>query len=123
MNLLEDRLKHSSAALVLAAIKIFMKYTKDQPKIFEQVIERIKSPLITLMSSSEMASTPETTYVILEHIRYVVKVIKSKKVFEPDFKYFYFKADEPTYIKHIKLEILTALASENNLGDLLNELN
>lgn len=31
--------------------------------------------------------------------------------------------DEPSYIKQIKLEILTALASENNLGDLLNELN
>lgn len=58
MNLLEDRLRHSSTALVLAAIKIFMKYTKSQQKIFEQVVERIKSPLLTLLTSSEMASTP-----------------------------------------------------------------
>jgi AP-4 complex subunit beta-1 len=38
MNLLEDRLRHSSTALVLATIKIFMKYTKEKEKIFSQVI-------------------------------------------------------------------------------------
>lgn len=123
MNLLEDRLRHSSTALVLATIKIFMKYTKEKEKIFSQVIERIKSPMLTLMSSSDMAGTPETTYVILEHIKYMIKVLNAKAIFEPDFKYFYFKVDEPTYIKLIKLDILTALASENNLGDMLNELN
>ena len=84
------------------------------------MVERVKSPLLTLMTSSEMAATPETTYVILEHIRYIVKVIKAKKVFEPDFKYFYFKADDPSFVKIIKMEILTALASENNLGEMLN---
>jgi AP-4 complex subunit beta-1 len=111
MNLLEDRLRHSSTALVLATIKIFMKYTKEKEKIFSQVVERIKSPMLTLMSSSDMASTPETTYVILEHIKYIIKVLNAKSVFESDFKYFYFKVDEPTYIKLIKLEILTILAS------------
>jgi AP-4 complex subunit beta-1 len=49
--------------------------------------------------------------VILEHIKYMVKVLNAKAIFEPDFKYFYFKIDEPTYIKLIKLDILTALAS------------
>ena len=46
-----------------------------------------------------------------------------KTYFEKDFKYFYCKADEPTYIKSLKVKILGELANEYNLGDLLNELN
>ena len=49
--------------------------------------------------------------------------MKGKKYFEKDFKYFYCKVDEPTYIKNIKVKILGELANEYNLGDLLNELN
>ena len=42
--------------------------------------------------------------------------------FEKDFKHFYCKIDEPTYIKYLKLDILRNVASEQNLGDILNEL-
>ena len=49
--------------------------------------------------------------------------MKGKSCFENDFKYFYFRADEPTYLREIKLKILTELAGENNLGDMLNEIN
>lgn len=49
--------------------------------------------------------------------------MKGKACFENDFKYFYFRADEPTYLREVKLKILTQLASENNLGDMLNEIN
>lgn len=37
--------------------------------------------MLTLMSSSEMASTPETTYVILEHIKYMIRVLNAKAIF------------------------------------------
>ena len=30
--------------------------------------------------------------------------------------------DEPNYIKNLKLKILSEIADENNLGDILNEL-
>lgn len=46
-----------------------------------------------------------------------------KTSYEKDFKYFYCKIDEPTYIKEIKVRILGMLANEFNLGDMLNELN
>ena len=49
--------------------------------------------------------------------------MKGKKYFEKDFKYFYCKIDEPTYVKSIKVRILGMLANEFNLGDMLNELN
>jgi vesicle coat complex subunit len=49
--------------------------------------------------------------------------MNGKQYFEKDFKYFYCKPEEPTYIKSIKVKILGELANEYNLGDLLNELN
>ncbi len=42
--------------------------------------------------------------------------------FTKEFKQFYLKADEPTYIKFTKLQILSYLANENNIGDMINEL-
>lgn len=49
--------------------------------------------------------------------------MNGKSQYEKDFKYFYCKIDEPTYIKNIKVNILGMLANEYNLGDMLNELN
>jgi vesicle coat complex subunit len=49
--------------------------------------------------------------------------MNGKSQYEKDFKYFYCKNDEPTYIKNIKVNILGMLANEYNLGDMLNELN
>lgn len=49
--------------------------------------------------------------------------MNGKSQYEKDFKYFYCKIEEPTYIKNIKVKILGMLANEFNLGDMLNELN
>jgi AP-4 complex subunit beta-1 len=59
-------------------------------------------------------------YVILEHILYVICHMNGKKFYEHDFKYFYCKVNEPTYIKDIKVVILGELANQYNLGDMLN---
>lgn len=60
---------------------------------------------------------------MLQHIEYVILHMGGKQYFEKDFKYFYCKFDEPSYIKGLKVKILGELANEYNLGDLLNELN
>ena len=62
-------------------------------------------------------------YIVLQHIQYVITQMRGKTYFEKDFKYFYCKADQPTYIKNLKVKILGELANQYNLGDLLNELN
>jgi AP-4 complex subunit beta-1 len=121
MNLLEDRLKHSCSAIVLGTLKVFMNFTKDQPKIYQQVVERSRSPLITLASSSEISGSYEVTFVVLSHIHFITSKGYSE-VFEKDYKIFYCKADEPSYNKFLKLQILATVASESNLGDMLNEL-
>jgi len=69
MNLLEERLKHSCSAIVLAVIKVFMNFTKNKPNIYDQVINRIKVPLITLASISE--GNFEVMYTILCHIKFI----------------------------------------------------
>ena len=78
---------------------------------------------MTLVSASESNGSNETTFIVLEHIEYVIKYMNGKNQYEKDFKYFYCKIDEPTYINNIKVNILGMLANEYNLGDMLNELN
>ena len=50
-------------------------------------------------------------YIILQHIEYVICHMDGKRFYERDFKYFYCKINEPTYIKEIKVKILGELAS------------
>ena len=42
MNVLDERLKHSSSSIVLGCVKIFLNFTKDHPTIHKQVYERIQ---------------------------------------------------------------------------------
>jgi len=46
----------------------------------------------------------------------------ASKFFEKEYKHFYCKADEPSYVKKLKICILEKIASDQNLGDILNEL-
>lgn len=123
MTILWEKLKHSSTPLVLGSIRIILKLAKEKEDLFRNVVEKIKAPLLTLMTGNENTGTFETTYIVLQHIEYVIEFMGGKAHYEKDFKYFYCKVDEPTYIKNLKVKILGLLANEYNLGDLLNELN
>jgi AP-4 complex subunit beta-1 len=102
MNLLEDRLKHSCSAIVLGTLKVFMNFTKEKPKIYHQVVERARAPLITLVSSSETSGSHEVSFTVLSHIHYITSK-GYHEIFEKDYKIFYCKADEPSYNKQLKL--------------------
>ena len=54
MNLLEDRLKHASASVLLGAVKVFLNLTKNDKKLSRDVQERLSSPLITMMATDEV---------------------------------------------------------------------
>lgn len=43
------------------------------------------------MSASESNGCYETTYIVLEHIEYVIRYMNGKNQYEKDFKYFYCK--------------------------------
>ena len=61
------------------------------------VLYRIQSPLITLMASSEMSNFNELNYVILSHIQFIASN-SDIPLFSYDYKRFYCKNDEPSYI-------------------------
>jgi vesicle coat complex subunit len=121
MNLLEDRFKHASTSVVLGAVKVFLNLTKDDKKLRRQVYERLQAPLITLMTSSETTESYEISYNVLSHIFLLVQQ-GAHEVFETEYKHFFIKYDEPSYIKFLKLDILAAVASESNLQEINSEL-
>lgn len=114
MNLLEDRFKHASTSVVLGAVKVFLHLTKEDDALSRQVYERLQAPLITLMTSSETTESYEVSYNVLSHIHLLV-VRGANTVFESEYKHFFVKYDEPSYIKNLKLEILAHIASANNI--------
>jgi vesicle coat complex subunit len=105
MNLLEDRFKHASSSVVLGTIKVFLHLTKDDPNLYKQVLQRLQSPLITLMTSAETTESYEISFNVLTHIHLLV-LRGGALFFENEYKQFFVKYDEPSYIKNVKLEIL-----------------
>ncbi|KAI8547317.1 hypothetical protein RHMOL_Rhmol07G0185800 [Rhododendron molle] len=108
MNLLEDRLQHANGAVVLATIKLFLQLTLSMTDVHQQVYERIKAPLLTLVSSG----SPEQSYAVLSHLHLLV--MRAPMLFSSDYKHFYCQYNESFYVKKLKLEMLTAVANENN---------
>ncbi|KAN0014486.1 hypothetical protein ACTFIU_000804 [Dictyostelium citrinum] len=117
LNLLDDRLSHSNSALALSTIKIFLKYTDEFEEIQEQVYERIKEPLITLMENSE---SNETSFTILHHIHLLMS--RSPKLFNRYYKHFYCKFDDPMYIKTLKVQVLKEIASNQTFIESIDEI-
>tara|TARA_B110000285_G_C14945818_1_gene524260 strand:+ start:652 stop:963 length:312 start_codon:yes stop_codon:yes gene_type:complete len=73
------------------------------------------------MTSSETTESYEISFNVLSHIHLLV--LRGGDIyFENEYKQFFVKYDEPSYIKNIKLEILGHIASENNIQEIVNEL-
>lgn len=114
MNLLEDRFKHASSSVVLGAIKVFLHITDHDAELRKKVYMRMQAPLITLMTSSETTESYEVSYNVLSHIHLLV-LRGANFVFESEYKQFFVKYDEPSYIKYLKLDILAQVASTSNI--------
>lgn len=111
MNILDDLLKQSSSAVVLSVTKIFVDLTSNRPDIQQDVLMRLKGPLLTLMAASSM----ELAYTVLVHIHALIsRGPRQVEVFQADFKQFFCRYNEPSYIKQVKIDILTMLADFNS---------
>ncbi|KAM7274821.1 hypothetical protein ACFE04_016687 [Oxalis oulophora] len=115
MNLLEDRLQHANGAVVLATIKVFLQLTLSMADVHQQVYERVKAPLLTLVSSG----SPEQSYAVLSHLH--ILVMRAPFIFSSDYKHFYCQYNEPSYVKKLKLDMLTAVANESNTYEIGKE--
>lgn len=121
MNIMEDRLKHSSSSVVLGCVKVFLNFTKGNDYLTRQVYARVQAPLITLFVGGEVAGAYELSYTVLSHIHLLVSR-GAHEVFESDYKHFFCKFNEPLYIKSLKIDILTMVAGDSNLQEIVNEL-
>nr|KJB70809.1 hypothetical protein B456_011G092000 [Gossypium raimondii] len=84
--------------------------------LLSRVYEHIKAPLLTLVSSG----SPEQSYAVLSHLHLLV--MRAPYVFSSDYKHFYCQYNEPSYVKRLKLEMLTAVTSESNSYEIVTEL-
>ena len=116
MNALEDRLQHSNSAVVLAAVKVFLRATLSMADVHQQVFERLKAPLLTLAA----AGSAEPAYAVWAHLHLLVT--RAPPLFAADFKSFFCRASDPPAVKRLKIEMLTAVADVSNTYDIVTEL-
>jgi len=119
MNILDGLLKQSSSAVVLSVTKIFVDLTSNRPDLQQDVLQRLKGPLLTLMA----AASTELSYTVLVHIHALLtRGHRQIEVFAGDFKQFFCRYNEPSYIKQVKIDILTMLADFNSAEHVVTEL-
>lgn len=119
MNILDSLLKQSSSAVVLAVTKTFIDLTSNRRDLQVSVLQRLKAPLLTLSSTS----TPELAYTVLVHVQSLVAHSPDNvAVFGADFKQFFCRYNEPSYIKSTKIEILTLLTDDVSAETIVGEL-
>merc|ERR1711871_1394470 len=123
LSLLDERLKSTNAGVVLGTTKIFLNFTVNMPKIHKQAYQRIKDPLLTLMTGGG----PEMAYTVLSHIRCLADRCTGvfgdePGVFDDEYKKFYCRYNDPLYVKILKLEILKLIASDGTVQNIVEEL-
>lgn len=68
--------------------------------------------MLTLISTG----SPELAYAVLSHLHLLVT--RAPMLFAADYKHFYCRFSDPSYVKKLKLEMLTAVANEANTYDI-----
>ncbi|EER19716.1 conserved hypothetical protein [Perkinsus marinus ATCC 50983] len=124
-NVLDPLLKQNSPSVIMATSTLYMEWasaaaaTTDgdsgNAELLQQVMERLKPTLLTLLGAISTGGH-EQAYVILNHITVIV-VHQQKAGGAPlftggDYKNFYCRYNEPSYIKYLKLQLLTLLACQ-----------
>ena len=117
MNHLADKLKDSTASVTLSTVKVLIKFIEYDKDLLDQVMTKIKTPLISLVTTPSM----EMRYVVVTHIHNLIKR-GTAKYFSESYKTFFCQADDLSYIQTVKMDILVKLANHENLIDILNEL-
>jgi vesicle coat complex subunit len=116
MNLLEERLRGSNSAVILSSAHFFLNLTQSVPLVHRQVYERLKEPMLTILATAPV----ETSYVCLSHIKLLVQ--REPQIFATNYKDFFCRFNEPSFMKSLKLDVLVAIACEANAKEILTEL-
>jgi AP-4 complex subunit beta-1 len=118
LNILDDRLKQVNSGVVLATSRLFLSLTAELFELQEDINERIKTPLLTILGLG--SSSPELVYTCLHHIQLLLR--RQPRLFDADFKSFFCRYSDPSYLKLKKLELLVDIAAESNIREIIEEL-
>eukprot|EP00397_Hematodinium_sp_SG-2012_P010110 GEMP01010216.1.p1 GENE.GEMP01010216.1~~GEMP01010216.1.p1 ORF type:complete len:806 (+),score=184.17 GEMP01010216.1:132-2549(+) len=121
MDILDNLLKQSSAASVVATAKVFLHMVANrQPNMQAHVSERLKPVLLTLAATS----TAELAYTVLIHVQLMLKVNPqaSSDIWGADFKQFFCRYNDPSYLKTVKLDILTLIVRDETVEQIVAEM-
>ncbi|KYO01435.1 putative AP-4 complex subunit beta [Plasmodium gaboni] len=120
MNILENHIRDFSSTVFLACLKCFLNFSINDTNLQIQIFQRMKDPLLTLITTS----SNEIAYIVLLHTNLLLHEANklNYKIFDYDYKHFFFRYNDLTYIKDIKLDILVSVASKNNVVLIINEL-
>lgn len=116
MNLLDDCLRVANSAVVLATAKVMLHLTQGMEAVHRQVYLRLCTPLLTLLATP----SHEIAFAVLAHLLLLAK--RCPSAFDGEYKQFFCKFNEPTYVRGLKMDILARVASPDNAADILAEL-
>lgn len=111
-------LLHENSAVLLNAIKVILylsNYVENLLAALPTLPKRLGSVLVSLLSKP-----PEIQFLVLRNI--ILLLLGRKYLVHVDVKSFFWKFDDPVYIKDTKLEIIYLLADEHNLDLVFREL-
>jgi vesicle coat complex subunit len=117
MNLLEERLRGSNSAVIVACSNVFLHLTQNLPTVHEQVFDRLREPLVTLFTT---AHNYEIMYAVLCHVKLLAE--RQPKAFQASHKDFFCRLSDPSYIKSIKIDVLGTVACDKNADAIVGEL-
>jgi len=104
MNIMEMQMNSSNSAVVLSAVKVFLKLTNGRPALQKQVSARVLSPLITLMGNPRHY----IAYPVVAHIKMLVE--RYPEDYAIHYQYFFCRHNDPPVMKELKVAIMVKLA-------------
>eukprot|EP00761_Pharyngomonas_kirbyi_P001328 gb/GECH01001332.1/.p1 GENE.gb/GECH01001332.1/~~gb/GECH01001332.1/.p1 ORF type:complete len:783 (+),score=191.05 gb/GECH01001332.1/:1-2349(+) len=116
LNMLDSKLKNANSAVVLATTKVFLHVTENIPHINQQVYIRLRDPLITIMATSNN----EIAFACLHHMK--LMALREPSTFQGCHRDFYCRYNDPSYVKELKLKMLTLISNAENCDEVMDEL-
>lgn len=111
------RLQHVNCAVVMSATKVILKHMEicSEEKLERNyVLSKLTPPLITLLKAEY-----EIQFIALQTMELILKL--NPEFLRKDVKVFFCKYNDPAYLKQKKLRLITQLADEENIKEILPE--
>ncbi|KAB7495372.1 AP-4 complex subunit beta-1 [Armadillidium nasatum] len=118
LNKLDPCLSSSSPSVLLSAVHLFLNLikTKQYTHLIADLSYEVKIPLCKILSQVR----PELCYSVVSSL--LTSLVEIQPSFHDHYKYFLIKTKDPFYLKEKKFQILSSIASEDNLMDIILEV-